>query len=196
MGEIVKLDLDAMLARFAFLGRKLAPTVYVAMLVSAQRMVADVVKKRMSGPRGAPGILGVVTGAARRSMADRAGTQADSVFAAIDSDLGYVKVHEEGFHGTVAVRAHERRRLGRVKAVSIAKATKGQVSRRFAVTAAQRRAGPIHVRASQRKMNVKAKWFIRDTVREAVGPTEDRISRALIIAARTGRVPTPSEVGG
>ena len=193
----VILDIDQMIKRYEFLGSALRPTVFKAMLLSAQRMRRDVVEKRMSGPRGAPGILGVVTGAARRSMTDEAEITADTITALFGSALGYVKAHEEGYKNDAQqIRAHDRKRRGKVKAVSIAAATRGKVVKRGSITAAQRRAGPIHVRAHTRKVRIIAKHFIRDTLLAAKVPTENRIMRALVLAASTGKVPSASELGG
>jgi len=186
-----------MVKRFAFLGKALRPSVYSAMLLSAQRMRADVVDQRLSGPRGAEGILGVVTGAARRSITDETFASNEQITALFGSALEYVRAHEEGYKNDAQpVRAHTRRRLGKIKAISIAQATRGKVTKRGAPSARQRRAGAIEVRAHKRKVNIQAKHFIRDTLRAAVIPTENRILRALAIAAVTGRVPKPGEIGG
>ena len=185
-----------MVKRFQFLGKALRPSVYAAMKLSAKRMRKDVVSERLSGPRGAYGILGVVTGAARRSIASETFASNEQITALFGSALGYVKAHEEGFKGVEKIRAHERRRRGKIKAVSIAAATRGKVTKRAAPTAAQRRAGSISVSAHSRKVNIVAKHFIRDTLRAAKIPTENRILRALTIAASTGRIPTPDEIGG
>jgi len=193
----IQLDIDAMIKRFEFLGPGLRPSVFNALLISAQRMRRDVIEKRLSGPRGAPGILGIVTGAARRSIADEAGIAGETLYALFGSALKYVKAHEEGYKNDAQpVRAHDRRRLGSIKAVSIAKATRGKVIKRGAPTAAQRRSGPIHVRAHTRKVRIVAKHFIRDTLLAAKVPTEERILKALMIAASTGKVPTTSQLGG
>lgn len=196
MSEIVKLSLEDMLKRFQVVGVNTLATVYAALVVSSERMVRDVVTKRMSGPRGAPGILGVVTGAGRRSMRYRVTYTKERLYAVLGTMLGYIEAHESGYHGPQHVRAHMRRRLGRISSVSIARETRGQVVKRKAATAAQRRAGMISVRAHDRMANIQAKWFVRDTVRAAKGPTESRILRGLKIAALTGRVPTTSELGG
>jgi hypothetical protein len=195
VSEYIKLSIDDMLKRFASIGANFLPTVYVAMVVSAERMIRDVVTSRMSGPRGARGHLGVVTGAGRRSMRYRVSYSNERLVTILGTLLGYIDTHERGYTGEQHVRAHERRRLGRVKAVSIAAATRGLVSKRFAATRAQRAAGPIHVRAHDRTANIVAKHFMRDTVRAAKIPTETRIGRALAVAFKTGRVPRPAEIG-
>ena len=191
----VNLDIGAMVERFRALGPLMGPTVYSAMLVSAERMVRDVVSKRMSGPRGAPGILGVVSGHARKTMLGPATFSGSTVTAALGSPVDYVRTHELGFHGPVHVRAHLRLRLGAIKAVSIAQATRAKVVKRGAATAAQRKAGVIAVRAFDRKVSIMAKHFIRDTVLEAKVPVEDRILKALMLALKTGRVPVGSQLG-
>jgi hypothetical protein len=198
-GDTVKLSMADMLKRFEFLGVNLPRTVYVAMLVAAQKMLRDVVSKRMSNPRrGSTATnLGVDTGTARRSMIERAGLTPERVFAMIGSPIEYVRVHEEGFHGTQNVKAHVRRRLGVIKAVAIG-ASRGAVVKRAAVTARQKRldaSHPIHVRSHSRKVDIIAKHFIRDTVLQNVEPTQDRIVQALVIAAKTGQVPTPRQLG-
>jgi hypothetical protein len=191
MAEIIRLDIEEMVKRFAFMGEALPDTVFSAVLVSTEFMLREVVKGRMSGPRGAEGILGVVTGNARRSMTNRATMTKDTVEGGIGSPADYVRAHELGFHGDEHVRAHERRRLGAIRAIDIRSRT---ATKRYAPTAAQRRAGPIMVRAHVRRANIIAKHFIRDTVRSAVDPTTSRIGAALILAARLGRAPTRSEV--
>jgi len=194
--ETVKLNMDEMIQRFRFIGKNLAPTIYRAMLVSAQAMLRKGVVEHMSGAKrgSGPSLLGVETGSARRSMIDQAGLAADKVFALIGSPLGYVRAHEEGFDGPVQVRAHTRRiirlkrntRTGRVSKKSAAayKASVRKGGKRFA-----------YVRAHDRKVDIVAKHFIRDTVLESVAPTEQRILKALMIAARTGKIPTTGQLG-
>jgi hypothetical protein len=194
--ETVTLDLTGMLDRFRSLGPLLAPTVYTAMLVSAKKMLSDVVSKRMSnGRRGSTATnLGVDTGTARRSMVDQAGFDADHVFSLIGSPIDYVAAHELGFQGTQHVRAHARRN------VALERNTKtGRVSKSSArAYKAAARAGHVltsNVRAHGRQVNIVAKHFIRDTVIESKVPTEDRILRALQIAVKTGRTPSTSQLG-
>lgn len=195
MSETVKLNLDEMLQRFKFLGDKLGPTVYSAMLISAQKMLADVVKIRMSNPRRGSSAtnLGVDTGTARRSMIDQAGITADRVFALIGSPVDYVQAHEEGFSGRVNVPAHmAQHRHGRTLAVS---AKTGAITKRAGLTKRQKAKGAWLVRAHSMKMNIHAKHFIRDTVQGAVAPLEKRILQSLLIAVKTGQVPSPSQLG-
>jgi hypothetical protein len=196
MSTKINLSIEDMLKRFESVGNNMLGTIYVALLVSAERMIRDVVTERMSGPRGAPGHLGVVTGGGRRSMRYRVTYSKERFRVVLGTLLGYIDVHEQGYHGTQHVRAHERRRLGAIQAVSIAQATRGLVDKRRRATKRQREAGPIQVRAHDRMANIQAKHFMRDTVRASSVPTENRIVRALEIAMLTGRVPTASQVGG
>ena len=193
--DSVRLTLPDMTERFKFLGDKLGPTVFAAMLISAQKMLADVVSKRMSNPRrgSTDRNLGVDFGTARRSMIDKAGITEDKVFALIGSPVGYVRTHEEGFHGPVQVRGHVR------QLVALTMNAKGKVTKKsaaaFKSAVRNKQATTAHVRAYSRKVDIIAKHFIRDTVTEAVPPTEERIMRALVIAAKTGRVPSPTQLG-
>lgn len=192
---VIRVTLPDMLKRFEALGPLMVETVYTSMQLTAQRMVRDVTVKRLSGPRGAPGILGLVTHHARNTMTGFTTVEGNTISAVLGSPVDYVKTHEQGFHGIVNVRAHERRRLGAIKAVSIAKATFGKVIKRGKPTAAQLRAGSIHVRQHARNANIVAKHFIRDTVLAAKGPTENRILKGLNIAWTTGKAPTSGQLG-
>lgn len=162
MPEQIRLTLDGMLERFKYLGKDLPAAVYSAMILSAEAMLADVVRNRMSGQ-----YLGVKTGNARRSMDGFARATGNSVEAVIGNPFVYVRAHEQGFSGTVQVRAHARRT----------------------------RRGSTTVRAHAMRMNVRARHFIRDTVRAAKEPTADRVTRAIYITAKTGKVPTPGQLG-
>jgi len=195
MTETIKLNLDEMIGRFRFLGKNLAPAVYNAMLISAKTMLRDVVKNRMSNPRrGSTATnLGVDTGTARRSMIDQAGMTADAVFALIGSPIDYVKTHEEGFDGIAKVNAHTRR------IVALRRNAKGTIIKksaaRYKAALKAKRRTVAYVRAYDRKVDIVAKHFIRDTVLEAVAPTEERILRALTLLATTGKVPSPTTIG-
>lgn len=194
--ETVKLNLDEMIQRFRHLGENLAPTVHSAMLISAQQMLRDVVKNRMSNPRrGSTAFnLGVDTGTARRSMVDRAGMAAESVFALIGSPIDYVKTHEEGFHGTQHVHGYVRRQVALVRSARTGKVTKKSAAK-YKAAVMGRLKNRIYVRPHGRKVDIIAKHFIRDTVFQAVAPLEQRVLRALMIASKTGRVPSPRELG-
>jgi hypothetical protein len=196
MADVIRLPIDGIVERFKSLGPMLAPTVYVGLLASAKQMLRDVLQKRMSNPRrGSTSTnLGVDTGTARRSMVDRVGVTESTAFALLGSVERYVKAHEEGFHGTAHVRAYTRRNLSPKFNVRTGKLTKKYAMEYIAA----RRKGKktvSYVRAHGRKVDIIAKHFIRDTVIEAAGPTADRITRGLIIAIKTGRVPSINQVG-
>lgn len=197
MPDTVRLSLDQMLERFKFLGKQLAPTVYRAMLVSGQEMLRRTVKDHMSGPRrgSKPSVLGRDHGTARRSMIAQTEFKNEVIGSLVGSPLGYVRAHEEGFDGSVQVRGHTRR------IIRLERNTKtGRVSKKSAAAykAASRRAGKTlaFVRPYKRDVRMPALHFIRDAVLESVTPTENRIVKALMYAARTGQVPTPGQLGG
>jgi hypothetical protein len=196
MPDTIKLNLDEMIQRFKFLGEHLAPTVYSAMLITAQNMLRDVVSKRMSNPRrGSTATnLGVDTGTARRSMIDQAGLEAERVFALIGSPVDYVKAHEEGFHGTVNVPGHVRRNVSLKRNVKTGLVSKTSARQYKAALKAGHKTTSF-VRAHKMKLDIMAKHFIRDTVQEAVAPLEKRVLQALMIATKTGSVPSPGQLG-
>lgn len=196
MADVIKLSIDGIVERFKSLGPMLAPTVYVALLASTQKMLADVTAKRMSNPRlgSSAKNLGVDTGTARRSMVSGVRVTEEVVSAFLGSPTDYVAVHEQGFSGTVAVPAHTARwRHGKAKLVHI-RTHRGV---KFAgLSKKQKARGEWTVRSHSRKMNIVAKHFIRDTVVEATTPTANRVTQALLIAFKTGRVPSIGQVGG
>ncbi len=196
MPDTIKLNLDEMIQRFRFLGANLAPTVYTAMLVAAQKMLRDVVQKRMSNPRrGSTATnLGVDTGTARRSMIDQAGMTADTVFALIGSPVDYVRTHEEGFHGSVNVPAHVRRNVSLKRNAKTGMVSKKSATQYKSALRADHKTTSF-VRAHKMKLDIIAKHFIRDTVQEAVAPLEKRVLQSLLIAVKTGQVPSPGQLG-
>lgn len=186
MGTERVLNMDEMLKRFEFLGDRLPQAVFVAMLVSAKAMLASVDRKL----RGQ--YLNVRTGRGWQSMQDFARLTANSMQAGIDTDVRYMKAHEEGFHKTVEVRAHTARRRGRILARDI---KSHAVSRRARPTKREIARGSWTVQAHEMKMNIRARYFMRDTINEAFDATQDRVTRALVIAARTGSIPTAADIG-
>ncbi len=162
------------------LGKKAPGAVRVAMRAAVQHMVRDVVKNRMTGQ-----YLGVDTGTGRRSIKGRVTKVGmDNVRGAIGSKLLYIKAHEQGFKGTVQVTSHKRKpRKG---------AKRGK------------KRGTGIVKAHTRKMNIRARRFLRDTVLQEVGrlnkasrtsPLTSRVVRALKIVAATGKLPKVNQLG-
>ena len=82
--------------------------------------------------------LGVVTGTARKSIGTQVRTLRDRVQGFVGSPLGYVRAHELGFSGPVPVRAHSRTLRGNTH----------------------------DVRAHERYVNMRARHFIRDSLRD------------------------------
>lgn len=179
------LNMDEMLERFRFLGRDLPRAVFSAMLVSSQAMLSSVTRKL----RGE--YLNVDTGRGRQSMQAFAKSGETKMQAGIDTDVIYMKAHEEGFHGRVQVRAHTRQ-MYRVAGPS------GRATRLSARTfkAATRRGQKriVYVRAHHMQMNIRARRFMRDSINQEFDATQSRIERALVIAATTGKIPTPGQL--
>jgi len=181
------LNMDEMFKRFAFLGANLPRSAYVAMLVSAKAMLTGVTKKL----RGE--YLNVRTGHGWQSMADFAKFSEDTMQAGIDSDVIYMRAHEEGFHGRVQVPAHTaQHRHGRTLSMDIKTRTPLRQAR---MTKRQIARGAWTVRSHAMEMKIRARHFMRDAIDEQYDHTQDRIVRALVIAATTGQIPKPGQVG-
>jgi hypothetical protein len=180
------LNMDEMLKRFEFLGANLPASVFNAMLGSAKVMLASVVRK----VRGQ--YLKVDTGRGWQSFEDFARLKGANIQAGIDTDVTYMRAHEEGFHGRVQVRAHTRQAY-RVAGPS-GRATK-KSAREFKLARARSLRRVIYVRAHSMRMNIRARRFMGDTVDQQFAPTQDRVVKALVLAARTGEVPTVAQIG-
>lgn len=180
------LTMEEMLKRFEFLGAKLPQAVFVAMIASAKAMLSGVTRKL----RGE--YLNVQTGHGWQSMEDFARSDGQVMQAGIDTDVGYMKAHEEGFHGRVQVKAHVRR------LATLSLNNRGVVSRRSskdykrAVLAGRKTF--THVRAHTMLMNLRARHFMRDTINEQFDATSNRVERAVVIAATTGNMPTVAQL--
>lgn len=116
-----------------------------------------------------------------------------SVRGAIGTNLGYGRAHERGFVGTVQVRAHSRRRLGRPLAYKISTRS---VSKRAPIAKAARDQGPIQVRAHAMRMNIRARWYLRDAARHVQPELAENGLAAIRFLARTGQIPTLDAIGG
>jgi len=119
--------------------------------------------------------------------------EGDLIIGTIGTSLGYGKAHEQGFHGTVPVKAHTRRRLGAVRAIEI---RTRRVTKRARVRKSIAAKGPIAVRSHLMRMNVRARWYLRDSARASKGQLNSGASRALEHLARTGRLPRVSDLLG
>jgi len=81
-------------------------------------------------------------------------TQAGQV--TIKNQMPYAKVHNEGFKGTVAVKAHKRNRYGKTQ-IGTGKFTKSGKERTKTMTM---KTGESTVKAHSRKMNLEQRQFI------------------------------------
>jgi hypothetical protein len=208
MIETVKLSIPQMVSYFKALGPLLAQSAEVAMRLSGQKMLRDVAMNRMSNRRrgSTDKNLGVDTGHARRSMESWTGYDKGVLSTLLGSSVDYVKAHEEGVNYMAWVTAHERKakRYGRKASIyspdmaQVQKFTKGRLIGAGFRAEALRQGGRgwiYQVRAHNRHIRIVAKHFIRDTVVSAVPSVENGLLRAFVIAARTGKVPTPGQLG-
>ena len=188
MGTERQLNMAEMLTRFEFLGKDLPKAVFAAMLISAKQMLTSVTKKL----RGE--YLKVDTSRGWKSMQVFARFGENKMQAGIDTDVRYMKAHEEGFHVTVQVRGHIRRLVTLSTNVRTGIVTK-KSARAYKRRVLEGRATSVFVRPHSMQMNIRARRFMRDTINQQFDPTASRIERALVIAARTGRLPSPGELG-
>ena len=158
---------------------KVPNAIAVALRESMRVMVRHVQERKLSGQ-----YLRVQTGTARRSFRQSVKFTRAVITGIIGSPFAYVRAHEEGFRGTVKVGAHTRRR--RVHAIG----KRGQKLKR----SKWEDRGSIQVRGHTRRVNMRARRFLQDTMRENVGRTRLRVIRSLSMLAKMGRVPTAAEV--
>lgn len=170
--EIVLPDLSKQLRGIEHLAPQ---ALTVGMYVAMEQMAAHLISKKISGQ-----YLGVETGAARRSIQHGARLEVDIVRGWIGSALTYVRAHEEGFKGTVSVKAFSRRRA-RTKSKS---GRRGKWEHR----------GSIAVKAHTRRMNMRARHFFADTLTQNIGKAKLRLVRSLLILGRQQRLPSHAEV--
>ena len=148
-------------------------------------MVRNVTRNRLRGQ-----YLKRRTGTLIRSIAasPRIEVSEDFIRGLWGSHLGYARAHEEGFTGVVQVPGHTRRLLERVSSKASAKRVRRSLAsgrKRFA-----------NVRPHGRRVHLRARRFMRDTV-DQMGPEAlRRIRRALIHLRRHGQAPTLSDLGG
>jgi hypothetical protein len=159
---------------------RIRKSLLVAVSVTTLRMTRWVTTRKLLGQ-----YLNRRTGTAIRSISaspswwptdDGAGGQ-------FGSNLDYVKAHEQGFKGTVQVREHERRlfryRSKRGKALKRRKRIEGALAT---------------VKAHPRNVDIRARHFFRDTLKEQKPAFNVRLRKAILVATRLGRVATPSDL--
>lgn len=78
----------------------------------------------------------------------------------IGSDLPYAKAHNDGFRGTVTVRAHTRERFGKSKVYSLTERTKKGNRKSSTVTF---KTGDSTVMEHTRRMNIKRRRFMGES---------------------------------
>lgn len=198
-GSTVTVTLDELQKMIRGVGDKFPEIAERAMTASVQAMVRDVVANRMTGQ-----YLGVVTGTARRSITGRVKRGASSITASIGSTLKYVRAHEMGYTGPVQVRAHQRR-LVELSSGRGGKITKAS-ARKYKKAKAAGRKTMSHVRAHTRRVNIRARRFLRDTVMQEAGTLpamllsgepafSRRLVRAMQIYVEQGRMPSVGDLG-
>jgi len=148
-------------------------------------MVRDVTRNRLRGQ-----YLKRRTGTLIRSItaSPRIEVSEDFIRGLWGSHLGYARAHEEGFTGVVQVPGHTRRLIERVSSKASAKRVRRSLKagrKRFA-----------NVRPHGRRVHLRARRFMRDTVRDRSPEALARVRRALIHLVRTGEVPSASDLGG
>jgi len=171
-----------------FVGRKLPAIMLRVGQASTGLMVTRVVTTRLTGGnfpnlnRRTGTLIRNVTASRKHEMND------DLVKAWIGTNLVYGIAHEEGFDGTVQVRQHPRRITERVRT----KAAKARARKK-------RRSGATlytTVRAHQRKMMIFPRHYLRHTLLQTRSDIPVMARRALLIAARHGRLPRIAEIAG
>ena len=162
-------------------------------------MVAHVAKNKLRGQ-----YLRRQTGTLIRSITASPSVEIsrERVAGSFGSNLGYARMHEEGFKGRLQVRAHIRRLTPRLKPASIRRQLHYGVNyfgRLVEAGATLRRTYAIqkryaHVRAHSRRVDIRARHFLLDTLTEKTGETNLNVRKALMFLARTGKVPTVKDV--
>jgi hypothetical protein len=187
----VHINVEAIMNRLGAIKAKLPD----AMLVAVQAIVADAVRYAVTEE-----LLG-------QKLHRRSGTLIRDVTASpsveppridtpsqitgtIGTSLGYGKAHELGFIGTVNVREHTRRK------VAVRRNSRGMVEAK-----SRRRLRLLHgsgnyayVRGHKMRMNIRAKYYLRDAVKAVEPKLLDYGLHALKILGRTGNVPKLAEL--
>jgi len=159
---------------------RIRKSLLVAVSVTTLRMTRWVITRKLLGQ-----YLNRRTGTAIRSISASPSwwPTDDGAAGTFGSNLEYVKAHEQGFQGTVQVQAHERRlfryRSARGKRLKRRKRVEGALA---------------EVRAHSRNVNIRARHFFRDTLKEQKPAFDVRLRKAILVATRLGRVATPADL--
>jgi hypothetical protein len=188
-----RIDVDEIMERLGALKAKLPEAVLVAVRADVADAVRYAVRDQLSGQK-----LRRRTGTLQRSVAASPRiepSRIDSpsrITGVIGTSLGYGKAHEEGFAGTVQVRAHARRKVA-VRRSSTGKVTQKSIRRLKALSG---RGNVVYVNAHDMRVNIRAKLYLRDSVRAVEPKLHDYAMRAIAFLGRTGKVPTLSAIRG
>lgn len=192
---VIRIDMADLGKRLDAMGPdRLPPTVASAVRWLMLKALRDVTIKQMSAPSPGPfPTLGVVTGAARRSVkAQPVETTPDLVSGSFGSPLVYVRAHEFGFSGRVQVRGHTRRLT--TKSFRSGRLTK-RASTELKEAIAEGRKTTAFVRPHSRHVMIRARRMFGRTMDELRPFIAPRIARSVEILVRTGKIPTLSEIG-
>jgi len=134
-----------------------SPATVKAALVPAMKTclaLAEATSKKdyLSGPR--PGRLDRVTGRLRGSVTTEASASGNTIVGKIGTNVIYGRAHELGFRGNVTVSAHTRRTAG----------------------------GSANVRSHTRKMDIKARPFLRPALEDNLDRFCDIFADAVVKA--------------
>jgi len=163
----------------------MAQSVAAAMDAQNSETITQVIQTRMSFPSNGPVVAGSLrwdSGRAVKSIRMVAATvDGITVTGSMGSNLRYLKAHEEGYQGTVNVRAHTRRvfRHGTRLKKTFDKETQSITSKRVA-TKRLVKGMETPVKAHQMKMNLPARWMFRDTLTARAPIYSQAISQAII----------------
>jgi hypothetical protein len=169
------------------------PKVKRTLMSAARAVVASMVRYTIrSKLRGQ--VLNRVTGTLIRDVTasptvEPVAESGGRITGAWGTSLGYGRAHEEGFQGTVNVRAHHRRLRLRTK--SGRKRTEKTRLR----DALRGKRTSARVRAHTRQVDIRAKWYLRDSLREKESKIDSAVRKALLILLVTGEAATVEQMG-
>jgi hypothetical protein len=171
----ISFDPDKAVQYLGDVDRKMPAAIGVAVRLSIFDMVTHVTKSKLLGQ-----YLHRVTGTLIKSVTASPAfqTSAARVRGIFGSHLDYARAHEEGFSGTVTVKAHFRR-VGTQKGSFFTGIGGKHVTR---------------VREHPRHMDITAKHFLHDTVFERSAQAGINVRKAIFALAESRKVPTLNQV--
>lgn len=176
-------DLDDLVSA---LHRKVPRAVAVGLRQGILVMIRDVVKNRLRGQylkRRTGTLIRSITASPPKKPIVHEGTEDSWVVDWFGTHLKYGAAHEHGFRGGVtvpghAVKAHKRKGYTTKKGVKV---------RGHSVRAGTRG-------THRRRVNMRARYYLRDTMDANRGRVRLRIARALLQLVRTGKIPSGKSV--